>query len=404
MCAFLPPLQLTSHTPNMGKKDEKRNKKQVVDLTQFAAAPKVEDTLDWAQDAYNVDETQLEQEKATAGMSELAKVRIMSKNVANVENFRDKAVEYASKVVPPDMPPPFVAFVKNLLTNLPEEDVRAAFVTENLPESALKTVKIVSKEVSTFAFLEFETRENLQAAILLDGKTVRSRKMLIDIATPEQIDRMCKKGVSPTSRGSPVFGRDTMGQQRFPSSSSFNEFSRDVFGTEDSSAIRAPRSTTSSNAPRGDLSMGRDMMGSAQPSEEPRFGGGGGGRKGRSPNVSSPKTPFSSDFNFRDAPPVEVKPGSWRDQPAEQPTAVLKRNVSRDDMNKRSPNTAATKPSAGSWRDEPAEAQPGAKPTSQAAPKKAAPAAVAPPAPAVEVKKDSTVKSGLSFASLLAKK
>ena len=247
----------------MGKKDKRANK-EVVDLTKFAATSESKPNLDWADDAYHVDETTAAQAQAQAGMTELAKRRVMTKAVADVENFRDKAMEYASKVVPPEMKAPFVAFVKNLVTNIPEEDLRSAFSTENLAPDALTSVKLVTKEVSTFGFLEFDSRDTLQEAVLLDGKTVRGRKMVVDIATPEQIERMCKKGISPTSRGSPVFGRDSMGQQRFPSSASFGEFSRDVFGTEETNgAMRAPRSTTSSNAPRPDVPVSRDMMGSS---------------------------------------------------------------------------------------------------------------------------------------------
>eukprot|EP00658_Telonema_sp_P-2_P012596 TRINITY_DN14796_c0_g1_i1.p1 TRINITY_DN14796_c0_g1~~TRINITY_DN14796_c0_g1_i1.p1 ORF type:complete len:341 (+),score=100.32 TRINITY_DN14796_c0_g1_i1:309-1331(+) len=335
-------------------------------------------------------------------MTELAKRRVMTKAVADVENFRDKAMEYASKVVPPDMKGPFVAFVKNLVTNIPEDDLRGAFLTESLAPDALTSVKLVTKEVSTFGFLEFDSRDALQAAVLLDGKTVRGRKMVVDIATPEQIERMCKKGISPTSRGSPVFGRDTMGQQRFPSSASFGEMSRDAFGTEETTAMRAPRSTTSSNAPRPDVPVSRDMMGSSQPIEDGgRFGGMGGGRNrgSRGSNVSSPKTPFSGgDFssgggNWRDAPPAVAPAGNWRDTPAEVPTAVLKRDTSKDDVSSKPKRATPTTPAGGTWRDTPAEVPAGAPRQQPAAPKKT----VETPAP--EPKKVSVVKEGISWAA-----
>ena len=183
-----------------GKK-EKRGKKEVVDLRSYASnAPKL--SLDSFQDANNVDETAAVVDPATT-MSELAKHRAKQHRAGEFENFRSLPIGRIRAVVAPNMKGPYVVFVKNLLTNIPEEDLRAAFTTDKIPADALVSARIVTKDgVSTFAYITFTSRDALKEALLLDGVMVKDRKMHVDVATPDQIERISeKKCVPPQMEG-----------------------------------------------------------------------------------------------------------------------------------------------------------------------------------------------------------
>lgn len=183
-----------------GKKD-KRGKKEVVDLRSYSTnAPKL--SLDSYQDANNVDETATEAAKASS-LSELAQHRAKQHRAAEFENFRTLPIGRIRAVVAPNMKGPYVVFVKNLLTNIPEADLRGAFATDKLPADALLSARIVTKDgVSTFAYITFNSRDALKEALLLDGTMVRDRKMHVDVATPDQIERISeKKCVPPEMEG-----------------------------------------------------------------------------------------------------------------------------------------------------------------------------------------------------------
>lgn len=323
-------------------------------------------TEDWARD--DVYEAMEDKEAAESGFVR----KTFGRTAGAMGNFRDSSVSAAnSRIVPLDMEKPYLGFVANLLTNLPEADLRE-FFGECDPKISADNIKMIYKERSTFAFVEFTTIQDLQNALLVEGKFLKNRPVKVDIATPDQREKMmsdkARGALGPRDPKSPNAGfpdRDLMGAEQ-----------RSFGGLGDR---RNPRSGTSPNAPRDFGEFSRDGMGAAQPELSGEIGSGPSSKR-------TPNSAFSGgfpDFNFRDGEKVE-QPSLERRMP---------RQGSRNDVAKdgpkeggagswrgskvASPNTKeggswrdapkAEQPQ-GSWRDQPAE-QPQQRPKREFAPK-----------------------------------
>lgn len=324
-------------------KDKKNKKPQVMSLHDFVgpnAGQSQGQGFDWARDEPEPEE----EAEATPGVPRVSYAR----TAGNMGNFRD-AVHTSSKIVDYNMERPYLGFVANLLTNLPEAEVRAFFADANIN---IESIKMNYKERSTFAFIEYATPQDLQMAILLEGKFLKNRPIKVDIATQEQREKMMNDKARQQA------GRDP----KSPNSGGFGSFDRDTMGTEQRSFTslggdrRGPRSNTSANAPRDFSDFSRDTMGGAQPDMTSEFGGSSNGNR-RTPNTASP-TMGGGFPNFRDADRVE------------QPTMErrMPRQSSRDNVGKgeggnwRGSKAASptTRTEGGSWRDQPAAEQPSA--------------------------------------------
>lgn len=69
--------------------------------------------------------------------------------------------------------PPFKAYVGNLIPNLKESDIRGLFAPAELKDVSLK---------QGFCVVTFDKKELLEAALLLNGKEFRGRKLVVDVA------------------------------------------------------------------------------------------------------------------------------------------------------------------------------------------------------------------------------
>lgn len=316
----------------------KNKRGQAMSLTAFQgdAKPEREDDYDWAEDNWepevggDKDEATLEQRKAYYGM----RYNHASTRLGTEQGFRDAPQTRSAKMVDESMPPPYVAHVGNLQTGISEEDVKDLFAADTI-----ERVKLVTREKAVFAFVEFNSVTALHHAILRDGEIVRKRPMRVDVATPEQIERMSR---NQNRGGGPQVSRDGMGMSRGPST---NNLDRDAFGEVQPTAQR--------------FGMGGNAMGGRMKSS------GSFGELSRDAIGSQQQRP--ADF------------GAWRDAPAEsQPQAQPDRDQApRLRENKRSDEAVDRKPrnkpessaSTGfggfaNWRDEAPEAQPTMSPNS----------------------------------------
>lgn len=317
-------------------KDKKKNKAQTMSLHEFVgpnggqAAAEAE--LDWAQDAPEEHEVVTD---ATTGVPR----KVYARTAGNVGNFREGTTHTNSRVVDYNMEKPYLGFVANLLTNLPEQEVRDFFADADI---GIENIKMVYKERSTFAFVEFETPQSLQMALLLEGKFLKNRPIKVDIATQDQREKMMNERAratrdpkTPNSGGLGSFDRETMGNEQ----RSFNSLGD----------RRNPRSGTSQGAPR-DFEFSREVMGGAQPelADAPVIGG-----NRRTPNVSSPTTGFP---NFRDGERQE-QPTLER-RPPRQPLRDGGSSAAGGGLRGSKAASPVTKEAIGNWRDQPAASQP----------------------------------------------
>lgn len=311
----------------------KSKKGKTISLTAFQgnAQPERADDYDWAEDDWvpEVDEEgkdlTLEQRKAYAQM----RYNHNSTKLGTEMGFREAPQSRLSKMVDEGMQPPYVAHIGNLQTGITEEEVKDIFAVETIVR-----VKLVTRERAVFAFVEFNTVNALHHAILRDGEIIKKRAMRVDVATPEQIERMSR---GQQTRGGPAMSRDSMGAKV----SSTNALDRDTFGEQ-------------------------------QPVAQPlRFGG------------MSGKMKSSGSFGELSRDTIGVsqqKPadfGAWRDapqeaQPERQPGLGLRENRRSDEgVDRPRGGRKADAPSGGSafsamgnWRDEVSEPQPTMSPNS----------------------------------------
>eukprot|EP00758_Cryptobia_borreli_P014867 Tbor_TRINITY_DN5967_c2_g1::TRINITY_DN5967_c2_g1_i15::g.19070::m.19070 len=94
--------------------------------------------------------------------------------------------------IPDDMQPPYIAFVGNIPTALPESEVKNIFE----PNNKVINIKVTTQEKSTFAFIEFGSINDLRNAINLSGKQVKNRNIKVDLASEGQKANMEKYMIS----------------------------------------------------------------------------------------------------------------------------------------------------------------------------------------------------------------
>eukprot|EP00672_Neobodo_designis_P017253 CAMPEP_0174850792 /NCGR_PEP_ID=MMETSP1114-20130205/21139_1 /TAXON_ID=312471 /ORGANISM="Neobodo designis, Strain CCAP 1951/1" /LENGTH=363 /DNA_ID=CAMNT_0016085279 /DNA_START=74 /DNA_END=1165 /DNA_ORIENTATION=+ len=276
-------------------------------------------------------------------------------------NFREMAPVQNTNVVPVDMQAPFVAYVGNLPHN-----IEPATVEDNF--SQVLEARVVRHDRSTFAYVEFETRDALQAAILTSGKNVGGRKIKVDIATDQQrarLEQERKGGNSgrESAAAASFGGRDAMGAAQ-PSAPSMGGRSGSKMGSRNASAMdltfsrdgmgqtaRSGGDPMSPASPAPEFS--RDVFGAAQPPppRTPNSGGGGRNFRDRGSKPASPVAGGMPDFgNFRDGDRAEQPAAA---SPADRGAPTFARR--KEAVERKSPE-GETK--AGGWRDAPAPAQP----------------------------------------------
>jgi RNA recognition motif-containing protein len=301
-------------------------------LTAFQgdAKPERADDYDWAEDNWDPEgeddksDLTLEQRKAYASR----RYDHGSTKLGTEMGFRDAPESRGSKMVADDMPPPFVAHIGNLQTGITEDEVRDVFAADTILR-----VKLVARDKAVFAFVEFDTVTALHHAILRDGEIVKKRPMRVDVATPEQIERMSRG----QNRGGPQMSRDGMGGRV----SSATNLDRDAFGEQQPSPQRFG----------GIGGMSRDAMG------------------GRIKSSNSFGDLSRDAIGSQQQRPADF--GAWRDAPQEsqpqegqQPQRGLRENRRSDEGVDRRPRRADAPATGGgfggmgNWRDEAPEAQP----------------------------------------------
>lgn len=162
---------------------KKQQRGQKIDTSKLFGGP-AEDTLDWAA-GHNYDEEQAQTHDAKQARSPTADDRnhVNITKAASFGNFRDEVTKTAG--VPLDMPPPYVAFVKTFGRSVNEEVMKSYF--SNL---AVSNVVIINNDKALFAFIEFDSRDDLANALLVTGaKMMYQHPCTVDVAAPEQIGK-----------------------------------------------------------------------------------------------------------------------------------------------------------------------------------------------------------------------
>ena len=279
----------------MSKKGKSKGTK--MNLAEFTGANDGND-LAWAED----DQWGEPHQDADDGTGK--KPKFFGFKAGEMGDFRQAPVEQLSTLVPEDMEPPFVAHIGNLPNSMTEEQLAEAF-------SDIFTVNstyVVHRNKTTFGYVEFAERDELQRAILQTGRNLGGRRIRVDVATQQQRDRIKNGGAD----AGPALSRDAMNQEQpeFPGmrrgmrpSNSFDGFTRDNFGSTDNLPDRLPAA--------GSL----DELGDFR-SNGP---------------VSQPQPPAVGKGNWRSSKPASPNIGTapdlskWRDEPREsQPTAQAK--------------------------------------------------------------------------------
>jgi RNA recognition motif-containing protein len=92
----------------------------------------------------------------------------------------------AAAAAPGEITAPYVAFFGNLPKDMTAAEVSAAF-------TGAKDVRVLNKGLNTFAYGEFATKAQLEAAVKLSGKDIGGREVKVDVATPAQQARQAQK-------------------------------------------------------------------------------------------------------------------------------------------------------------------------------------------------------------------
>ena len=335
----------------MSKKGNKKGTK--MSLGEFGAGVANEGNLDWARDEFAPTPPTGPAEAGDMPPSLDGKKgrdwRDFGFKTGSMDNFRDAAPILSTKIVPEDLAPPFLAYVGNLPHNIAPEIVEASF-------SDVVEVKIIKRDRSTFAYVEFDSRDALQSAIIMTGKNVGGRKINVDLASDQQRARMEQEKSGNSGRESAVAafgGRDAMGQAVPEGRAGGRGGMGSRMGSRNASAM--------------DLAFGRESMGQAVSSEmaspAPEFSRDQFGEaKPRTPNSSAGRGNFG---NFRDRSKPESPVGggapdftNWRDServeqpppasPAERGAPTFARRKEREE---KTPDSGAARGDGGSWRD-----------------------------------------------------
>jgi RNA recognition motif-containing protein len=357
-------------------KSKKGSRGKTVDLASFIGS--TTDNLDWAQDEF-APTPPAGPDRGGEAPSPIdgkkgGEWRTFGFKAGNMKgNFREEAPVQLNTVVPEDMTAPFVAYVGNLPHNI------APSVVEEEFQEVIR-VNVIKHDKSTFAYVEFESRDALQTAIFLTGKMVGGRKIKVDVASDAQRDRLDaernKRSGSPgefgrDSMGSAQPGRRGMGSRN--SSSTDLVFSRDNMGAAQPSTDRVG-TPTSTGSPLPELS--REAFGASQ--QKSPNSGNAAVRPFRE-RSSKPASPVAMGTpNFRDAakvPQPEPDFGGWRntervEQPTQSATVVApvapvtiarrpesEKPIAADDKPKQ-PEPKRTAPTENSWRKGPPAKEP----------------------------------------------
>jgi hypothetical protein len=338
---------------------KKKPKAQKLSLHEFGGGKTQTEDLSWAEDEHWGDESQ----QATQGGEEGQQAeggdrkRFGGFKVGSMENFRDAPAEQLSTVVPLDMQAPFMAHVGNLPSEFDDSRFKEAFEECNFNVLSAQVVHKGQlrdgKGKTTFGYIEFESREELQRAILLTGRNVGGRRIKVDIATDQQRERLKAgpKDSVPLSRDSMEQKQPEFRMGKMKSVGSMGEFSRDDFESSKAGTVE-------------DLGDFRSAPVAQPPPPAGKWGRNPG--KVSSPNSSQPPS-APADF------------GSWRDsQREEQPpppqvegavAPAARKGKDAPGENWRSEKAAQPEPA--NWRDQPVLPTPQPKKTIQTSGKSA---------------------------------
>lgn len=285
---------------DMPPKGKKSGRGQTISLSEFTGTKPAGGELDWAEDVWEPEGQ--EQERDVAGYQRQLhanRYKHDGTKLGTQAGFREAPAERLASMVPLDMPPPYVAHFNGLADGITEGDIRGEFLDDVVARVKIVTLKRQgdSERKTTFAFVEFTTIAALQAAVLLTGKNIKGRRVRVDVATPEQIERLNREGEARDPR---------------------EKFDREAFGAQQSQGVRTTELF-------GDFRNGSQ----AQPSAEP-FGGRSamGNSVPRRNDRRQPDTPTSGDGL--------ANLGNWR---SEGPVAQPERQNSSPEPDGASPNS-----------------------------------------------------------------
>ncbi|CAD2217269.1 hypothetical protein AGDE_04596 [Angomonas deanei] len=185
-----------------------------------------DDVYDWKEDDFRLTDEERKvkafNEKMVA-RSAIYSDRLTGNKLLDQQNFRDTEQKKAQAGAVKDN---LVLHVGNIRNGTTEEQFLSNFKKETV-----ELFRLVSVKGSTFACIEFKTVHAAQMAYLMDGSIIDGRKIHIDFATEEQINRLRNgnKNEKNGGPGSPSFSRAGMGHAQ---SSASLDISRDAFGTQ----------------------------------------------------------------------------------------------------------------------------------------------------------------------------
>lgn len=183
-----------------------KDKAKAMSLAEFTGKKK-EEELAWAEDGEwdNAPEGEVGEDGAH-------RQKLIARKAGQMtSNFRDEPVERPSNYVDLNQPPPFVAHVGNVPHKMTVEELKDE-LTSVFNLNVVKAT-VTTREKATFAYVEFETVQDLQNAVIQSGKFIGGRASRISVATQQQKDRM-REDRGP--KNAPTFSRDDIGTTRQP--------------------------------------------------------------------------------------------------------------------------------------------------------------------------------------------
>lgn len=259
---------------------KKNTRGQKIDVTTLFSNKETqeENSLDWAS-GHNYDEpdpTDVQAGRTRPGVTKDDR-HVAGTKAASFGNFRDEGQKQCG--VAPDMPPPYVCFVKTFGRGVTEEIMRSYF-----PDSEILNVLLINNERALYCLIEFGQREDLAKSLMVTGaKIMYQHPCTVDIASPEQVEKMQNFAARKNNRSG---GRSPTSPNNRPNLN----FDRDAFQSQ--------------TAPEGDFNDDGEEGGGGEGGRNNGGRGGRGGFKGMSRSVSNNLLDGGRDALFGSADPV----------------------------------------------------------------------------------------------------
>lgn len=162
---------------------KKGGRGKTINIVDFNTDYIPEDNFDWAMSAprEKTSEEFVGERPAKRDYSRTANNTLMTQG-----GFRDAPSEQISRAKDVDkFQPPFVAHFGNLRNGTTEQEF-----LRNFHEDCVATLRLISQDGKSFAFVEFKTAQALAIALTMNQSMLKGRKLYVDLATTKQVERL----------------------------------------------------------------------------------------------------------------------------------------------------------------------------------------------------------------------